>query len=147
MTTASTDRTSANLATVGEIYAAFGRGDVPTILDKVAATCRWESWARNYAQEAGVAWLRPQSGPTGAAEFFVTLGGLQVHDFQVLDLVGGEHQVAGEVVIDFSTTSGGRLRDEEVHLWTFDEQQKVVRFRHYVDTAKHIAAFTGEDTR
>jgi uncharacterized protein len=39
------------------------------------------------------------------------------------------------------------LRDEELHLWTLDEQQKIVRFRHYVDTAKHIAAFAGDDTR
>jgi hypothetical protein len=36
--------------------------------------------------------------------------------------------------------------DEELHLWTLDEQQKIVRMRHYVDTAKHIAAFAGEDT-
>jgi hypothetical protein len=36
--------------------------------------------------------------------------------------------------------AGGRSRDEELHLWTFDEHQQVVRMRHYVDTAKHIAA-------
>jgi ketosteroid isomerase-like protein len=147
MTATSTDRTTANLATIAEIYAAFGRGDVPTILDKVAADCRWESWTNNYAQKAGVAWLRPQTGPAGVADFFVTLARMQMHDFQVLDLVAGEHQVTAEVVIDFSTPSGGRLRDEEVHLWTLDQQQKISRFRHYIDTAKHIAAFAGEDTR
>src|SRR5438132_13041496 len=37
MTTTSTDRATANLATVADIYAASGRGDVPTILEKVAA--------------------------------------------------------------------------------------------------------------
>jgi hypothetical protein len=60
--------------------------------------------------------------------------------------VAGERQVGVEVVIDFSTPAGGRARDEELHLWTFDEHQQVVRMRHYVDTAKHIAAFAGEDT-
>jgi ketosteroid isomerase-like protein len=147
MTATSTDRTAANLATVADIYAAFGRGDVPTILDTVGADCRWDTWANNYAQQAGVAWLRPRIGPAGVADFFATLAELNIHDFQVLDLVAGEHQVTAEVVIDFTTPSGGRLRDEELHLWTLDEQQKIVRFRHYADTAKHIAAFAGEDTR
>jgi hypothetical protein len=41
VTAATTDRTAANLATITDIYAAFGRGDVPTILDKVAPNCRW----------------------------------------------------------------------------------------------------------
>jgi uncharacterized protein len=146
MTAATTDRTTANLATITEIYAAFGRGDVPTILDKIAPDCRWESWANNRAQQLGVPTLQPRSGPAGVAEFFGAVGQLEIHDFQVLDLVGGERQVAVEVVIDFTTPVGGRSRDEELHLWTLDEQQKIVRMRHYVDTAKHIAAFAGEDT-
>jgi hypothetical protein len=64
----------------------------------------------------------------------------------VLDVIAGERQVAVEVVIDYSTPTDGRLRDEELHLWTLDEHQQVVRLRHSVDTAKHIAAFAGEDT-
>jgi hypothetical protein len=35
------------------------------------------------------------------------------------------------------------LFDEELHLWTFDEDGRVVRLRHYRDTAKHIAAADG----
>jgi hypothetical protein len=27
-----------------------------------------------------------------------------------------------------------------LHLWTFDDQGKVVRMRHYIDTAQHLAA-------
>jgi ketosteroid isomerase-like protein len=30
--------------------------------------------------------------------------------------------------------------DEELHLWTFNDNGKVVRLRHYVDTAKHLDA-------
>jgi hypothetical protein len=33
-----------------------------------------------------------------------------------------------------------------VHLWALDDSQRVTRLRHYVDTAKHIAAYAGEDT-
>jgi uncharacterized protein len=141
-----TDRTTANVAIVTDIYAAFGRGDVPTILDKIAPDCRWESWGNNRAQRQGVPTLQPRTGPAGVADFFAAVGELQVHDFQVLDILAAERQVAVEFVIELSTPAGGRLRDEELHLWTFDEHHQVVRMRHYVDTAKHIAAFAGEDT-
>jgi uncharacterized protein len=50
-----------------------------------------------------------------------------------------------EIVID--TPAGGGVRDEELHLWTFNAHGKVQRFRHYFDTAKHIAAAQGRDTR
>jgi ketosteroid isomerase-like protein len=146
MSTATTDRATANLTIVTDIYAAFGRGDVPTILDKIAPDCRWESWGNNRAQRLGVSTLQPRTGRAGVADFFAVVGQLQIHDFQVLDVLAGERQVAVEVVIEFSTLGGGRSRDEELHLWTFDEHQQVVRMRHYVDTAKHIAAFAGEDT-
>jgi len=146
MSVSTTDRTAANAATITDIYAAFGRGDVPTILDKIAPNCRWESWANHSAQRQGVPTLQPRTGPAGVAAFFATVGEIQLHDFQVLDVVAGERQVAVEVVIEFSTPAGGRARDEELHLWTLDEQQQVTRMRHYVDTAKHIAAWGGEET-
>jgi ketosteroid isomerase-like protein len=145
MSAVTTDRITANVATVTDIYAAFGRGDIPTILDKIAPDCRWESWGKNMAQIGGVPTLQPRTGPAGVADFFAVAGALQIHDFQVLDVLAGERQVAAEVVIEFSTPMGGRARDEELHLWTFDEHNQIVRLRHYVDTAKHIAAWAGEN--
>jgi ketosteroid isomerase-like protein len=135
-----------NADLVSEIYAAFGRGDTATILDAIATECRWEAWSDNRAQRAGLATMRPRLGPVGVAEFFAAVGELQMHDFQVLDVLGSPRQVVAEVEIEYTTPAGHRLRDQELHLWTFDEHGKVVRMRHYVDTAKHIAAFawTGE---
>ena len=52
----------------------------------------------------------------------------------------GGNQVAAETVIEAVLPNGNVLSDEELHLWTFDADGKVCRFRHYVDTAKHIAA-------
>jgi hypothetical protein len=55
--------------------------------------------------------------------------------------MAGGNQVAAEIVIEFeSPATGRRLRDEELHLWTFDDNGQVIRLRHYADTAKHIAA-------
>ena len=53
----------------------------------------------------------------------------------------GGDQVAAEFEVECDVPStGGHYRDEEMHLWTFDEGGKVVRLRHYTDTAKHIRA-------
>jgi ketosteroid isomerase-like protein len=55
----------------------------------------------------------------------------------------GGNQVVAEIVIEANLPNGGHYRDEELHLWTFDEDGKITRLRHYVDTAKHIAADSG----
>ena len=146
MTTTTADRGAANLAAVKGIYEAFGRGDIPGILARIAPGCQFEPWENNRAQRAGVPALQPRTGPEGAAEFFAAVGELEIEEFRVLDVLAGEHQVAAEVVIGYRTPAGGRLRDEEVHLWALDEHQQVTRLRHYVDTTKHIAAHAGEDT-
>ena len=141
------DTTAANLAAVQAIYEAFGRGDMPAILERLTDDVRWEEWADNFAQRQEVPELEPRRGRAGATDFFALVGGsFEIHEFAVLGLMSGGDQVAAEVVIDATTPSGGRFRDEEVHLWTFDGDGKVVRLRHYTDTAKHIAAAQGEDT-
>jgi ketosteroid isomerase-like protein len=129
------------LATVSAIYTAFGRGDVPAILDHLAEDVRWEEWADNSAQQAGVPWLLARRGKAGVLEFFGVMGAMQMRDFRVLSLMAGGNQVAAEIEIEFDVPSSGRtLRDQELHLWTCDDDGKVVRLRHYVDTAKHTAA-------
>ena len=60
--------------------------------------------------------------------------------------MASQNQVVAQVVIELSYPSGGRLRDEELHLWRFNDDHKIAALRHYVDTAKHIAAWNGEDT-
>ena len=131
---------SDQVATVASIYEAFGRGDVATILATLAEDVRWEEWADNRAQKSGVPWLQPRQGPAGALEFFAIAGQFEIHEFRVLSLLAGGDQVVAEVVIDATVPTGARYRDEELHLWTFNAAGKVVRLRHYVDTAKHIAA-------
>ena len=128
--------------TVLDLYAAFGRGDVPAILAMLADDVAWEAWADNRAATAGVPWLQPRQGKAGAAGFFQDLAAsFEIHEFQVLAVMPGETQVAAEFVLDATVrATGRRFRDEEVHMWTFNAGGKVVRLRHYADTAKHIWA-------
>ena len=84
--------------------------------------------------------LEERRGRDGAIEFFGLVGQFEMHEFAVRDMLASERQVAVDVLIDATLPGGGRLRDEELHLWTFDGGGRVVRMRHYTDTAKHIAA-------
>ena len=135
-----------NAATVAEIYAAFGRGDVPAVLERLAEGVEWEDWPDNFAQRAGVAHLVPRRGRADVAGFFGVIAGWTVLDFAVLDVIGTGRQVVAEVRAAFALPGGARLADEELHLWRFGADGRVVRFRHYCDTAKHIAVSGGRDT-
>ena len=135
-----------HLAAVESIYAAFGSGDIPAILDRLADDICWEHWSDSYAQRADVPEMRPRTGHDGVGGFFALVRDFQITEFAVRDLMASGHQVAAEIVIDARLPNGGRYRDEELHLWTFNDEGKVSRLRHYVDTAKHIAASRGEDT-
>lgn len=133
-----------HLPTATAIYEAFGRGDIPAILSYMADDVQWEQWADNSAQHAGVPWMQPRQGKAGVLEFFQLLGGMTIMDFQVLSMMAGGAQVAVEFVIEVDLPStDGHYRDEEMHLWTFNDAGQVVRLRHYTDTAKHIAAAQG----
>jgi ketosteroid isomerase-like protein len=136
----------ANLAKTQELYAAFGSGDVPTILDAVADDVRWEEWADNFAQRAGLDHFAPGIGRDAVAAFFDVVATMEIQSFEVLGMMAGGDQVAVEIEIDVRLAGGGRYRDQEIHLWTFDDEGRVSRLRHYTDTAKHIAAAGGEDT-
>ena len=131
-----------NLATVQGIYEAFGKGDVPAILDVLADDVEWEAWEDNSAVKAGVPWMVPRHGKQEVVRFFETAGQMEIVDLQVLNMMEGGNQVAVEFVLeaDLPAFGGGHYRDEEMHLWTFNDGGKVARLRHYVDTAKHIAA-------
>jgi ketosteroid isomerase-like protein len=126
--------------TVQEIYAAFQRGDVPTILDRLADDVQWEAWDNHSAQRSGVPWMRPRQGKSGAAEFFGVVGQMQIVDFRVLSIMSGPNQVAVELIVEATIPGGGHFRDEEMHLWSFNAGGKVTRLRHYIDSAKHIEA-------
>jgi uncharacterized protein len=135
-----------NAQTVQGLYEAFGRGDIAAIMEQVADAVEWEQWAdSNSGQEAGVPWLLRRSGKQGVADFFQAVAdNLEFHSFQPNNILEGGNQVAATVTFDATVKNAGeRLRDEELHLWTFDDAGKIVGLRHYVDTLKHIRAVKG----
>jgi uncharacterized protein len=129
-----------NIATVQEIYAAFGRGDISTILERLAADVDWEAGGSS-AHDEGVPWLLRRTGRSGAAEFFATLEAFDVRRFEPLSFLEGAGQVAAVIGVELAVRASGYvIADEEIHLWTFDDAGLVSAFRHVVDTARHIEA-------
>jgi uncharacterized protein len=137
----------ANRAAVVSLYEAFGRGDLAAVTEHLADDVSWDAdWADNFAQRTAIDHFLPRRGPAQVVEFFQLLASYTVHSFEVQDVLVGVNRVACVIVIDASTPNGGRYRDEEMHLWTFNTEGRICALRHYIDTAKHVAAAGGEDT-
>jgi uncharacterized protein len=126
-------------ATVGQIYEAFGRGDVPTILKHVADDVQWEyAW-----NESPMPWLVPGCGPGHVAGFFSALAEhLEFQRFELNHLLAGEGVVVALVSLDATVKSTGKhiVETDEAHIWYFDANGKIRRFRHAADTLQQFHA-------
>lgn len=124
------------IETVKAIYEAFGKGDVPFILSCLDENVAWEKWDSNHAQAADVPYMRERKSPAEVTEFFGETAKLGITGFEVVSIMEGENKIAVEFTIEAERFG----KEEEIHLWTFNEAGKIIGFRHYLDTAKHIAA-------
>jgi uncharacterized protein len=132
-----------NQETVRDIYAAFGRGDIPAILDTLADDVCWDHLPDGGgAQRHDVPWLRERTGRDDVAGFFEALGALEFHVFApTVILADGDTVVA---LIDEDVTvraTGERFRDAAAHVWSFGPDGRVIAFRHLTDTVKHVEAY------
>lgn len=125
-----------NLDTVKAIYQAFATGDVAFILGCLAESVEWDKWRDKFAQKAGVPYIQERNDIGGVAEFFGEVAKLGVKGARVTSLMEGGNKIAAEFEIEAERFGF----EEEVHVWTFNDEGKVIGFRHYFDTAKHIEA-------
>jgi ketosteroid isomerase-like protein len=125
-------------AIVREIYEAFGRGDVPFILSRLADDVDWEY----VPGPAELPWLQRRRGREGAAAFFETLGAMEFTKFAPTAILQGDSLVVALVDVEFTVKATGRKVSEpdETHIFHFDAEGRVTRFRHRVDTHQQVAA-------
>jgi uncharacterized protein len=129
-----------HLKIVEGIYAAFGRGDIPAILEHLAEDIEWD-----YGHgDVPVPWLKPRRGRAGVAEFFQSATGLEFYKFVPHTFIQGPNIIVALVDIDARVKKTGHRfsEDDELHLWRFGANGKVARFRHGVDTYRHFQAYT-----
>jgi hypothetical protein len=133
-----------NIRTVQDIYAAFGRGDIPAILDKLADDVDWDYAYRSAPNP--LPWLQPQRGRTGVGGFFKSVqDNLEIRRFAVNALTEGSSVVVALFDIEATVRRTGKpiVEHDEAHIWHFNEAGKVVRFRHCADTYQQVMAYQG----
>jgi ketosteroid isomerase-like protein len=121
----------AHIDTVQAIYAAFGRGDIPAILERLAEDVEWEHDAADHR----INLLVPRRGRADVAKFFQALGDLEFTRFEVERLFESGGQVVALTRVGHKHLKTRKtFADLEVHLWTLDARGQVARFRHFVDS-------------
>jgi hypothetical protein len=134
--------TTQTIESVQQIYAAFGRGDVPAILAALADDVDWE-----YAGfPNAVPWLQSLRGRERVPAFFASLAGIEISRFDVKKVFGDADCVVGLIDVEFTVKATGKkvVERDEVHVWHFNAMGQVSRFRHRVDTLQHAAALKGD---
>lgn len=75
------------------------------------------------------------------AGFFETLRALDIRRFAPKRILADDTMAAAVIHVEIAVRATGRvINDVELHLWTFDAQGKVARFRHVADTHQHWLA-------
>ena len=125
-------------ATVREIYAAFQRGDIGSILSHMADDVEWE-----YSTgPLGVPWLERRRGRDQVPGFFAALAALELHQFQPSVFLEEGDIVVALIDVDLTVKATGKrvTEQDEVHIWKFNPAGRVIRFAHKVDTHQHWIA-------
>lgn len=123
-----------NVSVLKNLYDAFGRGDIPTVLGAMSPEISWHEAESNPYMPSGEAWV----GPNAVLDnLFMKLGaewdGFSVHPKSF-------HSAGDSVIVEgrYSGTykATGKSMDAQVcHVWDVKDG-KVTRFQQYVDTAK-----------
>ena len=132
-----------NLRRVNDLYAAFDRGDIDTILSSLSDDVRWGAYT---TVDNDIPWLGALNGPSEVGErFFGSIAEtLDIKLFERKSTVasGDQVAVAYRVEATFKKNGNGYI-DEGMHLWTFGADGKIVEFVGYADTAAVLKAWTG----
>jgi ketosteroid isomerase-like protein len=120
-----------NVAVAKQTYEAFGRGDLPSVLENFHEDVEW------HAAE-GLPWGGAHTGRDAVAngvfgELLAAIDDFALDHERYID--GGEFVVALGRYSGKGKNSGKPLDAAFAHVWEFDDG-KLKRFLHYTDTAK-----------
>src|SRR5262245_34410679 len=117
-----------NATTVGKMYEAFGRGDIPSILSHVADNCKWIG-AGGDLLPAGGTYIGKE-----ALNFFIRLNeAVEFTSFNPLAI----HNIGDDEVVAFGNMSGkskitGKPSSSEwVMHWKFNNEGKAIYFQDF----------------
>ncbi|HEV8362757.1 MAG TPA: nuclear transport factor 2 family protein [Gemmatimonadaceae bacterium] len=140
MSNAQTAQAVSNEQTVLDVYAAFQRGDVAAITALVADEVDWRNDA---VASRDCPWNGNFSGKSNLPGFFKAVGeNLDIAVFDVRQTALAEKVVAVSLRIESTVRKNGRpLKNDVVHIWNFNDNGQITRYRHFNDTAAELAAW------
>ena len=112
------------------LYAAFGRGDIPAVMQILAPDVRW-------TEAAGFPHGGTYAGPDAVLHNVIMKLGIEWQTFSVSP---EEHVADGDTVVSLGIyngvykATGKKFTAPFAHVWTLRDG-KVVRFRQHTDTA------------
>lgn len=138
--TMTTTERATPVETVGAVYAAFGRGDLPGLLALLHPEVDWSVTVTAPGGEL-VPMLRNGVGHDAVQHYFAGVAQLEMHVFEVGRLFVDGDTVVAEVHLEAThRRTGKRASLDELHHWVVRDGQ-VVRYRPHVDTAELIELF------
>ncbi|MBI2376996.1 MAG: nuclear transport factor 2 family protein [Deltaproteobacteria bacterium] len=132
--------TNDNVELVKRAYAAFGRGDIPAILDMMTPDVTIGIVGR----KEDAPFLGMSTGPAGVGEFFKQLGEAQeIHSFEPERFLGAEEKVFVWGGYHWTMRkSGVSKRSEWLHVLTVRDG-RIAAWQGHNDTAMLAAAYHG----
>ncbi|MFQ6050640.1 MAG: nuclear transport factor 2 family protein [Candidatus Hydrothermarchaeota archaeon] len=133
-----------NVQLVKKHFAAFEQGNLPAALNMLAEDIDFQSpVTRNPSVE--ISWARPRHGREEVAAFFKELlDKVQPERMEMMEFTAQGDRVIVEGRNRGTVKSTGRAYEHDwVMVFTLS-RGKIVRFRHYYDTADILVAFRGE---
>ena len=129
-----------NVGLVRDLYAAFGRGDIDTILAALAPDVSWESVGR--PEDYPV--FGPRRGVEAVRDFFrLVAENEDFSDFSPREFLAADDRVF--VLGHYEATlrkTGRKIASDWVHVFTLRDG-KVSRWREHTDTAQFAEAWRG----
>ncbi len=128
---------------VQNLYAAFGRGDLETIIQAVSADVEW----REVGRPEDFPVYGQRRGPAGVREFFAILG----REVDFIQFSPNEIIPAGDRVFVFGHSllevrrTGRRVDTDWIHAFRIADG-KVVKFDDFADTAQFAEAYAAAAT-
>jgi ketosteroid isomerase-like protein len=127
--------TDQNIQIIDSLYKAFSTGDMPTVLGLMHPEIEW-----NEAESNSLADGNPYVGPDDILEgVFARLGANHEHfglkDIQVHGM--DENKVLATLRYDAQVKATGKAYNAQAaHLWTLNEEGKIIAFQQFIDTKK-----------
>jgi uncharacterized protein len=123
----------ANISTITQVYEAFGRGDVATILEAVTDDVDWAAEAASSAAP----WYGVRHGRDAVAAFFSGFGSaMEVEEFTPVSFAANDTDVLTVVRFRARSRSTGRAAEMDLHHYFKFRDGKIAYYRGTEDTAQ-----------